>query len=179
MKYKKSNSKGMTTPELVLAIFMLTAFTGITVMVSGYISRFFQPLNVDADKERIQPGKEFKDKLNDLVRINKTIDSIIDLLSEPGINRNDILKLNCTQRPSSEWNIPSINDETAIPDSYTICIRQTSIEESDYLKFASGEGKPGIYIIYSKPVFGVSINAIPVRRIFCRPKPFCIDQDIL
>ena len=45
MNYKKINSEGMTLPELVLAVLMLVAFTGITVMVTEYTSRFFQPLN--------------------------------------------------------------------------------------------------------------------------------------
>ena len=33
--------------------------------------------------------------------------------------------------------------------------------------------KPGIYIIYARPLEGITYNALPVRRIFCRPKPFC------
>ena len=45
MKYKQINDKGMTLPELILAVFMLTAFTGVTVMVTEFTSRFFQPLN--------------------------------------------------------------------------------------------------------------------------------------
>ena len=45
--------------------------------------------------------------------------------------------------------------------------------EDSYTELANGTGKPGIYILYSKPEQGVSVNAIPVRRIFCRPKPFC------
>ena len=42
-----------TLPELILAILMLAAFTGITVMVTAYISRFFQPLNEEAKEEYI------------------------------------------------------------------------------------------------------------------------------
>ena len=70
-----------------------------------------------------------------------------------------------------EWNIPSI-DTKAIPKSYKICIKSTSLSESNYSELSSG-GKPGIYILYSKPENGVSVNSTPVRRIFCRPKPFC------
>ena len=36
MKNKKTYNKGMTLPELVLAIFMLIAFTGFTVMIVQY-----------------------------------------------------------------------------------------------------------------------------------------------
>ena len=51
--------------------------------------------------------------------------------------------------------------------------KPTSLSESNYTELANGEGKPGIYILYSLPDNGVSFNATPVRRIFCRPKPFC------
>ena len=172
MKSRNINNKGMTFPELVLAILMLTAFTGVTVMVTEYTSRFFQPLNEEAKEEYISTEKELSDVLNDNLKINNAFDSVIEILSEPGIDKNFILSLECTTLPSLDWNIPSI-DTKAIPKSYKICIKPTSLSESDYTQLSNGQGKPGIYILYSKPVNGVSVNAIPVRRIFCRPKPFC------
>ena len=110
-------------------------------------------------------------KLNDHAQINKTIDSIIEIFSEPGIDKSFITNLKCTSLPSLEWNIPSI-DTKAIPKSYKICIKSTSLSESNYSELSNG-GKPGIYILYSKPENGISVNATHVRRIFCRPKPFC------
>ena len=171
MKDFKRNNSGMTFPELLLATLMLTAFTGVTVMVTQFTSRFFQPLN-DGVKENISSNKEFNDVLNHNLKINKAIDSIIDIFSEPGIDKNFILNLNCTSLPASEWNIPAIDSE-AIPVSYKICIKPTSLSESNYTELVKGEGKPGIYILYSNPENGISVNATPVRRIFCRPKPFC------
>ncbi len=172
MKHKKLNSEGMTLPEVVLAFLMLTAFTGITVMVTAYTSRFFQPLNEEAKEEYIKSEKELSDKLNDNARINKSFDSIIEIFSEPGINKSFITNLKCTSLPSIEWNIPSIDAE-AIPRSYKICVKPTSLAESNYYELANAQGKPGIYILYSKPENGVSVNSTPIRRIFCRPKPFC------
>tara|TARA_B100000161_G_scaffold87454_1_gene61217 strand:+ start:2512 stop:3036 length:525 start_codon:yes stop_codon:yes gene_type:complete len=172
MKYERIENKGMTLPELILAVLMLTAFTGITVMVTAYISRFFQPLNEEAKEEYISSNKELSDKLNDHNKMNKALDSVIEILSEPGIEKSFILNLKCTSLPSLDWNIPSIDSE-AIPKSYKICIKPTSLSESNYSKLANGEGKPGIYILYSKPENGVSVNSTPIRRIFCRPKPFC------
>ena len=172
MNSQKKNSEGMTLPELILAVLMLAAFTGITVMVTAYSARFFQPLNEEAKEEYINSEKELSDKINDHAQINKSFDSIIEILSEPGIDKNFIISLKCTSLPSLEWNIPSI-DTKAIPRSYKICIKPTSLAESDYSELANAEGKPGIYILYSKPAFGVSVNSTPVRRIFCRPKPFC------
>ena len=172
MNHKKINSEGMTIPELVLSVLMLTAFTGITVMVTEFPARFFQPLNEEAKEEYISSEKELSDQLNDHIQINKTIDSIIEILSEPGIDKSFIVNLECTSLPSLEWNIPSI-DTKAIPKSYKICIKPSSLSESNYNQLANAEGKPGIYILYSKPENGVSANSTPVRRIFCRPKPFC------
>ena len=172
MNYQKIKNKGMTLPELVLAILMLTAFTGVTVMVTEFTSRFFQPLNEEAKEEYITSNKELSDMLNHHSQINTAFDSIIEILSEPGIDKNLILNLKCTSLPSLEWGIPSI-DTKAIPKSYKICIKPTSLSESNYSELSYDEGKPGIYILYSKPENGVSINSTPVRRIFCRPKPFC------
>ena len=151
---------------------MLTAFTAVTFVVTEFTSRFFQPLNEEAKEEYITNNKEPSDMLNDHSLINNTFDSIIEILSEPGIDKNFILNLKCTSLPSLEWGIPSI-DSKAIPKSYKICIKPTTLSESDYLQLANAEGKPGIYILYSKPVQGISANATPIRRIFCRPKPFC------
>ena len=162
----------MSLPELILAVLMLSAFTGMTVMVTEFTARFFQPLNKEVQEENISSNNEPSDMLNDHAQINNTFDSIIEILSEPGINKNFILNLKCTSLPSVEWDIPSI-DTKAIPKSYKICIKPTTLSESDYLQLANAEGKPGIYILYSKPEQGVSVNATPIRRIFCRPKPFC------
>ena len=172
MSSNKLNNEGMTLPELVLSFFMLTAFTGITVMVTSYTSRFFQPLNEEAKEEYIKNDKELSDKLNDHAQINQSLDSIIEILSEPGIDKSFIISLKCTSLPSLEWNIPSIDTE-AIPRSYKICLQPTSLAESNYSQLSNAEGKPGIYILYAKPENGVSVNSTPVRRIFCRPKPFC------
>ncbi len=174
MKYKNKFNEGMTFPELVLAVFLLTAFTGVTVMVTQFTSTFFQPLNLEIDDENIPANNELKDILNDHFQINYAFDSIIEILTEPGIDKNFILNLSCTSLPSIEWGIPSIDTE-AIPKSYKICIKPTNLSESNYEDLANGEGKPGIYILYSKPENGVSANATPVRRIFCRPKPYCVN----
>ena len=172
MNYENMNRDGMTLPELVLAVLMLTTFTAITVMVTEFTSRFFQPLNEGAKEEYISSDKELSDMLNDHSQINNTLDSIIEILSEPGIGKDFILGLKCTSLPSLEWGIPSIGSK-AVPKSYKICIKPTSLSESNYSELANAQGKPGIYILYSKPENGVKINATPVRRIFCRPKPFC------
>ena len=111
MKYKKNHNQGMTLPELILAVLMLTAFTGITVMVTEFTSRFFQPLNQEVKEENISSKEEQSNMLNDHSLINNTFDSIIEILSEPGIDKSFILNLKCTALPSLEWGIPSIDSK--------------------------------------------------------------------
>ena len=100
------------------------------------------------------------------------LDSIVSFLSEPGIDRNYILNLKCTSLPKLEWDIPGITNN-AVPKTYKICIKPTQLSESSYLDLNNSLGKPGIYIIYAKPNNGISYSATPLRRVFCRPKPFC------
>ena len=174
MKSRKINNKGMTFPELIMAILMLTAFTGVTVMVIQYTAKFFQPLDERAREEFNTSEEELTDVLTDNYKINSIFDSVIEIFSEPGIDKDFLKSLECTARPASEWGIESINDEDAIPKSYKICIKPTeSFPEDSLSDLLDDEGKPGIYILYSKPDSGVSVNATPQRRIFCRPKPFC------
>ena len=109
MNYEKIKNKGMTLPELVLAILMLTAFTAVTVLVTEFTSRFFQPLNEEAKEEFITSNKELSDMLNDHSQINSAFDSIIEILAEPGIDKNFILNLECTSLPSLEWGLSLIH----------------------------------------------------------------------
>jgi len=175
---KIKKEAGMTIPELVMATLMLTAFTGVFVLVARYTANFLQPINVDGERNfelakfNSIKENEMPDILNDHFQINVAVDSIISTLSQPGIDKSFILNLKCTSLPYSDWKIPAIN-EKAIPKNYSICIKPTLLPESSYMDLNALKGKPGIYIIYSKPNNGITYNSTPVRRIFCRPKPFC------
>ena len=172
MKKKLFEKNGMTLPELIMAVIMLSAFTGVFVMVFEFTSSFFQTQNEEAKNENISSRKEIKDVLNDHLQINNSIDSIVNFLSQPGVEKSFILNLKCTSLPYIDWGIPAI-DQSAIPKTYQICIKPTQLPESSYLDLNENNGKPGIYIIYSKPNNGITYNSTPIRRIFCRPKPFC------
>ena len=174
---KSKNNSGMTLPELIMATLMLSAFTGVFILATRFTAKFMQPINVDGVRnfelaKNDSNNNELADILNDHIQINKAMDSIIDVFSQPGVDKNFILNLNCTSLPYSDWKIPSIN-EKAIPKSYSICIKPTQLAESSYTNLNSMKGKPGIYIIYSKPINGITYNSTPLRRIFCRPRPFC------
>ena len=111
---KIENSLGMTLPELVLAILMLSAFTGVFILVTRFTANFIQPINTDGARNfelaQDNPNEEYElpDLLNDHLKINETIDSVIEILSQPGTEKNYLLNLKCTSLPYLEWNIPSI-----------------------------------------------------------------------
>ena len=149
---------------------MLSAFTGVGAVVMQFTAQFFQP---------IYSEKEPRVVLNDQMKLGKSIDSIIEIISQPGITKNDIKKIiskGCTSLPSVEWNLPLSTEE--IPNIYKICLQAIAdekfIEDDESKLIESGKnGNPGIYIIYASPINGVNYNATPIRRIFCRPRPFC------
>ncbi|MBO8204251.1 hypothetical protein [Prochlorococcus marinus] len=172
MNKKRLKNEGMTLPELILSVLMLSAFTAVFAVVTQFTARFFQPLNPSSSDISDSSEVDLSDILNDQIQINEAFDSIVSFLSEPGIDRNYILNLKCTSLPKLEWDIPGISND-AIPNTYKICIKPSQLSESSYLDLNNSIGKPGIYIIYAKPNNGISYNATPIRRIFCRPKPFC------
>jgi len=172
MNNKRLKNEGMSLPELILSVFMLSAFTAVFVVVTQFTAKFFQPLNPLSSDTSSSSEIDLSDILNDQIQINDAFDLIVNFLSEPGIDRNYILNLKCTSLPKLEWDIPSIGNN-AIPNTYKICIKPTQLSESSYLDLNNSIGTPGIYIIYAKPNNGISYNATPIRRVFCRPKPFC------
>ena len=162
------DNRGMSLPELILATLMLSAFTGVVAVVMQFTAQFFQPMYSE---------KEPRVVLNDQMKLGKSLDSIIEVISQPGITKNDIKNMiskGCTSLPSIEWNLPGISSD-AIPNIYKICLNAIPDEkfiEDDESQLIE-KGKPGIYIIYASPINGVNYNATPVRRIFYRPRPFC------
>ena len=170
MKNNTNKNKGMTSPEFVLAIMMLSAFTGVFVLVTQFISSFFQPLNFEAKEEFIKAEIGLTDVLADHLVINETIDNLIELFSQPGIDRSFFFGLACSSLPKEEWQIPSL--ESNFPNTYELCIKP-AFPESSYQSLQKMESRPGIYILYAKPLAGITFNSLPVRRIFCRPRPFC------
>ena len=77
----KTNNEAMTLPELVLAVFMLTAFTGVSVMVTTYTSKFFQSLEGVNEQGNISSNSNLKDIIQDHKEINYAFDSIIETFS--------------------------------------------------------------------------------------------------
>ena len=77
--FQKNN--GMTLPELVLAMIMLSSFTALFVVVSQFTSKFFQKnLRADIESNVFQEN----DILNVQSNLYKNFDSLKLYLSQPG-----------------------------------------------------------------------------------------------
>ncbi len=168
-------NNGMTLPELILATFMLGAFTAVFVIVTQFTSKFFQKnLRVDKENNTYQDN----DILNMQYSLYKNFDYLKEFLAQPGYDNLFFSDLNskplCSDDPEKDWNIPP-NYLIKVPSESRICIREL-LPEGLKADFVKESFKPGIYILYSAPKMDndeLTFNSIPVRTIFCRPRPFC------
>ena len=154
---------GMTLPEVIIGILMLSAFTGLFVIVTEFTTRFYKNSDYNIDF--------IKDKHELLL----AMDQYSEILSQPGVKLNDILKMTCSypNPPNMLWGLPGV-ERRYVPDGYKLCIFPTSLVESNSsdLEDAIEGSNPGVYILYALPD-KITIDAMPLRRIFCRPKPYC------
>ncbi|KGG12522.1 MULTISPECIES: hypothetical protein [Prochlorococcus] len=164
----QSENNGMTIPEVTLAIAMLTTFTAVFVLVSQFTAGFFQPMAKSVNSKPY-------DYLNDFNDLQVIMDNLTDILAQPGYSREELDKFQCTNNPYEVWELPGKN-RPLVPAGYNICITSsTNMIESPLasLSSTSDKSKPGIYILFAVPIHGVSGESLPVRRIFCRPSPYC------
>ena len=123
-----------------------------------------------------------------------TLEKYSDFLSQSGLRLKDInsikekqsgnLPAGCSLSPITEWDLPfdqkPISGTNWQPSNagYAICLKSTSILESplsDLVSKSKGNSlnaQPGLYFLVALPN-EVSINGLPIRKLFCRPQPFC------
>ena len=177
--FKKEFVKnGMTLPEVMVSALVFAAFTGLFAVVSEFTTKFYE----GEEKRAVTYQRGF---MLDQSVINLAFDRWSRILSQPGYSKDEILNLTqenngCTSFPASEWEIPGI-EETSLPTGYLFCLKQASgmdESEQDMIYSEESSSMPGIYILYAKPVdndlrIKVTSEKVPVRRLFCRPKPYC------
>tara|TARA_Y100001970_G_scaffold213420_1_gene260848 strand:+ start:15712 stop:16251 length:540 start_codon:yes stop_codon:yes gene_type:complete len=172
----RSSFRGMTLPELTMSILMMIIFTNVFVLVSQFIAKFFQPMN-------LQANTEIQDILKDHSQLHQDFDTYVEFLSQPAISKTKIISLKCTSDPKSDWDIPLPEEEDEVKSKekkilytkYRICISSTILIESSYEDFIykRTSARPGIYVLFAIPVYGTSYSEKPIRRVFCRPRTFC------
>ncbi|AIQ97332.1 prepilin-type N-terminal cleavage/methylation domain-containing protein [Prochlorococcus sp. MIT 0801] len=181
-----NKSRGMSLVEFIISITLLsllfTIYAGFVEVASRFTNK--QVTNLD----------QSNGLLIDHHYMSLTLDKYINFLSQPGITSNDIdiiknktfsgLPVGCSRSPNIEWNIPVSTKPIAGIDwkpsnaGYVICLKSTSINESsleDLISKSQGNmlnAQTGLYFLLALPD-EVSFNALPMRKLFCRPHPFC------
>ena len=185
----RSNDAGMTVLELLLAITMLLVFTGVVVMVSSTIIRFITPISSGSGSGAARSNG----LLVDQKELRTTMLNLVSVLEQPGISREELLGIGgsssaiayaqstdpeqaCVINPASSWdNLPlSLVNVAQLPPGYRMCLWTTSIQESSLQRLLDEdtEAQPGIYVIQALPE-ELTTSHLPIRLLFCRPKPFC------
>ena len=172
--YKKN--EGMTLVEVVFVQAVFIGFLAVFLATFGFVQKFMkgsEELNLST-----------MGLLIDHQYLYREMDYISNIISQPAYSESDLDKMikNCTPNPTIDWDLPG--RKISIPNGYTICLKKTRLFEpkdnydsnGDILKTSmkkllEGE-KPGIYVLLSLPE-NISSVSIPVRRLFCRPLPFC------
>ena len=192
----------MTTLETLLAIGMLTVFTGVVVMVMQFTFSLFK----DAELGEKNEFDVFNGVLIDHQELHISMDSLVELLSQPGISRDRLLGLTAHDRcPSDNPLCVSCTDDTsekcfpgiqiafdpdfAKPNEACVSspvanwgLRELMPEVSLPAGYRLclwithpdkyGKSGPAIYLLQALPA-QISPSSLPTRRLFCRPRPFC------
>ena len=198
---------GMTLIEVLLALIMLTVFTGVVAMVMQFTLRFFTAAESGEQNEfEVSNGV-----LIDHQQIHIALDALVEVLSQPGISLERLEGqercsiddpstscVACTDdfdqvcrpqiafdpqaikpnvacpaaRPVAQWHLPM--PEVSLPPGYRLCLWKTTALESSLTDLDADVdvAKPGIYLMQALPE-RLSSSSLPVRRLFCRPRPYC------
>ena len=180
--------------ELLLAITMLMVFTGVVAAVMEVTLRFMGEAEcpVDVSGVRRCNDENTEDVANgvliDRQRIEVLFDQLEPVLVQPGIHRSRIEAISgalgdlpfepaCTpEEKTSFWaaTVPEVPVLT-FPRGYHICLWRTGLREAsmeDLLDPGNSSATPGLYVLQALPT-QLNASTLPVRRLFCRPRPFC------
>lgn len=163
----------MSLLELLIAVMMLVIFGSTYAAVAEFTTKFMR------ESDEVLPGSN--GLLVDQHDLQIAMDQLAETLSQPGWLLADlelIQKKGCVYDPmggspdvsSPGWGLPGRG--LTVPPGYKFCLRSTSLAEPQSIDQLLAGAKPGIYVIQALPD-RVSAAALPARRIFCRPKPFC------
>ena len=183
---------GMTLLELLLAMTMLTVFTGVVATVMQFTTDFMG----EAEPGASNPGGEAPNGvLIDHQQIHGVMDRLVDILQQPGISKLQLegklkpknkpqkpqIAFDLTQDPKEActaainpliaWGLPG--PELEMPSGYRMCLWKTSkLEPSPQDLINDSDKRGGLYILQALPE-NLTSSSLPVRRVFCRPRPYC------
>ena len=156
-KSAKNPQSGMTLVELLMAAMMLVAFTGIVAMVMEFTFRFLGEAE-SANGNGV---------LIDHAEAQYDMDQLVEVLSQPSISAVDLESIftgnRCSINPVTDWSLPSSMSAIVPPLGYRFCLSN----------ILHSSGSTDIYMLQALPEGAPDPSRLPVRRLFCRPRPFC------
>ena len=180
------NQNGMSLIEVIISMTLLSLFFTIYTGFVRVSSRF--------NTKELSNFNNSNGLTIDNHYLILSLDKYANFLSQPGISLSDInnikqakfgnLPTGCTLSPNIDWEIPISQKPLSGIDwqpsnaNYAICLKSSSLVESplsDLVSLSKGnniDAKPGIYFLLALPQ-EISIDALPMRKIFCRPHSYC------
>ena len=147
----------MTLLELLMAVMMLLTFTSVVVMVMEFTFRFL-------NEAELVKGNGV---LIDHAEAQYDMDQLVEMLSQPGIGAGDLRGIftgnRCSRNPVKDWSLPSSMAAIEPPLGYRFCLSN----------ILHSSGNTDIYMLQALPEGAPDLSRLPVRRLFCRPRPFC------
>ena len=126
--------------------------------------------------------------LIDRQRIEVLFDQLEQVLVRPSIHQTRIQAISgtlgkppaqpaCTPTASTSFWVDSVPELPVLifPRGYHVCLWRTDLAEASMEKLSdqtNTSDTPGLYVLQALPT-QLNASTLPVRRLFCRPRPFC------
>ena len=176
---KKIKQCGMTLIESLIAMTMLVVFTGVVASVMQFTVRFFNA----AESGESNVSGVSNGVLIDHQQLQLAMDDLVEVLSQPGISLSQIAfplddppAVACPAgSPVAAWNLPM--QEVSLPPGYRLCLWETTAVQQNSISALNKGAKRDVYILQALPERLSSTN-LSTRRLFCRPRPFCVPPEL-
>lgn len=187
-------TSGMSVLELLLAATMLTVFTGVVAVVMEVTLRFMGEAEcpVALSGERECNDNNTQDVSNgvliDRQQIEFSFDQLEQVLVRPSVHKTRIDAISgtlgdppaqpaCTPTASTSFWAASVPEIPVLtfPRGYHVCLWRTDLGEASIEKLSDHTNTsvtPGLYVLQALPTQS-NAATLPVRRLICRPRPFC------
>ena len=168
--------QGMSLLQVVFALAVFVIFGAVFLAVSEQLNLYFIPDSSLARSEK----EEAPVPILLAERLSTAMDRLVSVLEQPGAD-TALFPLgiaNCSSNPLQKVapalaGIFSVDDLAANESEFQLASRyEFCLFDSD----ETGDNNQRVYVLVAKPLDQYkTVAMLPiVRRIFCRPKPFCV-----
>ena len=172
--------QGMSLLQVVFALAVFVIFGAVFLAVSEQLNLYFIPDSSLARSEK----EEAPVPILLAERLSTAMDRLVSVLEQPGANPAlfPLGIANCSSNPLQKVapalagifsldNLAANESEFQLASRYEFCLF-----DSDQ----TGDNNQKVYVLVAKPLNQYkTVAMLPVvRRIFCRPKPYCIPPSI-